>query len=85
MGQLPYGPAEKCDYDINNFINITYHSNFGGPLFCGRCSFQMTSEVAYDLRFELCDLNDLCSHTCLDCKCFPEMIPRKPIGQIVIH
>ena len=34
----------------------------------------MASEVRYDLGSELSDLNYLCSHASLACKCSPEMI-----------
>ena len=34
----------------------------------------MTSVVKADLKIELSDLNYLCSHASLACKCFPEMI-----------
>ena len=40
----------------------------------GHCGLQMTSEVKADFKIELSDLNYLCSHASLACKCSPEMI-----------
>ena len=39
-----------------------------------KTGLQKTSEVRSDLIIELSDLNYLCSHASLACKCFPEMI-----------
>ena len=52
--------------------HIAPNSSFGG--LWGHGDLQMTSEVKADLKIELSDLNYLCSHAYLACKCFPEMI-----------
>ena len=44
----------------------------------------MTSDVKADLKIELSDLNYLCSHASLACKCSPEMIATTT-GPIMIH
>ena len=49
--------------------NLQGVSGFGG--------LKMTSEAANDLIFGLRDLNYLCWHVFLACKCFHELIQRR--------
>ena len=44
----------------------------------------MTSEVTYDLKIELSDLDYLGSHASLSCKGFLEMIDTDADGPIII-
>ena len=54
----------RFDVKVLNYPDIHVHvasnSHFGG--LWGRGVLQMTSEVAYDLKFELSGLINLCSH-----------------------
>ena len=63
-------------------VHVAPNSHFGG--LWGHGGLQMTSEDTSEVRFELSDLNNLCSHASLAYKGFLEMIDTDDDNEPII-